>query len=139
MANLRKQKEALVSYFESGCKPAGQLTVGLEVEHFITGADGSPVQFEQIQQVLQALQQTGDVPVVMDGEYWAGLPLSPSPPRTACLRHETAGTESAKRSPGACSLKRSDGMLRCDERHRPPRTETAPGLSVRLKTAGKDS
>ena len=69
----------------------------------------------------------------------AGLPLSPSPPRTACLRHETAGTESAKRSPGACSLKRSDGMLRCDERHRPPRTETAPGLSVRLKTAGKDS
>lgn len=69
----------------------------------------------------------------------AGLPLSPSPPRTACLRHETAGTESTKRSPGACSLKRSDGMLRCDERHRPPRTETAPGLSVRLKTAGNDS
>ena len=53
MANLRKQKEALVSYFEAGCKPVGQLTVGLEVEHFITELDGSPVQFEQVQQVMQ--------------------------------------------------------------------------------------
>ena len=69
MANLRKQKEALVNYFEAGCKPVGKLTVGLEVEHFITGADGSPIDFEQVQQVMKALQQTGDVPVVMDGEY----------------------------------------------------------------------
>ena len=69
MANLRKQKEALVNYFEAGCKPVGKLTVGLEVEHFITGTDGSPVSFEQVQQVMKALQQTGDVPVVMDGEY----------------------------------------------------------------------
>lgn len=69
MANLRRQKEALVNYFEAGCKPAGKMTVGLEVEHFITRADGSPVDFEQIQQVMQALQQTGDVPVVMDGSY----------------------------------------------------------------------
>lgn len=69
LANLRKQKEALVNYFEAGCKPVGKLTVGLEVEHFITGTDGSPVSFEQVQQVMKALQQTGDVPVVMDGEY----------------------------------------------------------------------
>ena len=69
MANLRRQKEALVSYFEAGCKAPGKLTVGLEVEHFMTGTDGSPVSFAQAQQVMQALQQTGDVPVVMDGEY----------------------------------------------------------------------
>lgn len=69
MANLRRQKEALVNYFLAGCKTDGRMTVGLEVEHFITQADGTPVSFEQIQQVMQTLQQSGDVPVVMEGEY----------------------------------------------------------------------
>ena len=47
MANLRRQKEALVAYFEAGCKPQGRMTVGLEVEHFLTSIDGTPASFEQ--------------------------------------------------------------------------------------------
>lgn len=69
MANLRKQKEALVRYFEAGCKPVGKMTIGLEVEHFITKENGNPISFADVQQVMKALQQPGDVSVVMDGEY----------------------------------------------------------------------
>ena len=56
MANLRRQKEALVAYFEAGCKPQGRMTVGLEVEHFLTSIDGTPASFEQAQAVMQALE-----------------------------------------------------------------------------------
>ena len=68
MANLSKQKEAMVGYFRAGCKPEGQLTVGLEVEHFLTHTDGAPAAFEEVQAAMLALQQSGDVPLVQDGE-----------------------------------------------------------------------
>lgn len=69
MANLRKQKEAMVAYFEAGCKPDGKMQLGLEVEHFVTHTDKTPVSFDEISQVMQALQQEGDVPAVQDGVY----------------------------------------------------------------------
>ena len=69
MANLRKQKEAMVSYFAAGCKTDGHMRLGLEVEHFVTREDKGPVDFDTICQVMQTLQQTGDVPVVQDGIY----------------------------------------------------------------------
>ena len=68
MANLSKQKEAMVGYFRAGCKPEGQLTVGLEVEHFLTHTDGAPAAFDEVQAAMLALQQSGDVPLVQDGE-----------------------------------------------------------------------
>lgn len=69
MANLRKQKDALIAYFEAGCKPEGQMRLGLEVEHFVTHTDQSPVVFEEIGQVMRALQQSDDVPVMQDGVF----------------------------------------------------------------------
>ena len=58
----------MVGYFRAGCKPEGQLTVGLEVEHFLTHTDGAPAAFEEVQAAMLALQQSGDVPLVQDGE-----------------------------------------------------------------------
>ena len=58
----------MVGYFRAGCKPEGQLTVGLEVEHFLTHTDGAPAAFGEVQAAMLALQQSGDVPLVQDGE-----------------------------------------------------------------------
>lgn len=68
MANLKKQKDAMVSYFRAGCKPEGKLTLGLEVEHFLTHTNGAPASFAEVQAVLAALCAPGDTPLVQDGE-----------------------------------------------------------------------
>ena len=58
----------MIRYFQDGCKPDGRLSLGLEVEHFITHPDGSPAEFTEVQALLGLLQQSGDVPLVQDGE-----------------------------------------------------------------------
>ena len=69
MSNLPAQKQELVRYFTEGCKPQGKLTLGVEVEHFVTHTDGSPVTFEEVQRVMQEMQGTHDTPVYIDGLY----------------------------------------------------------------------
>lgn len=59
----------MTRYFKKGCKAEGKLTLGLEVEHFITHADGRPVSFEEIQTVMREMQAAGDQPVTIDGLY----------------------------------------------------------------------
>ena len=69
MSNLPAQKQELVRYFTEGCKPQGKLTLGVEVEHFVTHTDGSPVTFEEVQRVMQEMQGAHDTPVYIDGLY----------------------------------------------------------------------
>lgn len=84
MSYLAAQKQEMVRYFRQGCKPEGKLTLGLEVEHFVTHADGRPVSFEEIQAVMQELQGSGDTPVYIDGLYMGysnalyGISLEPA-------------------------------------------------------------
>ena len=83
MSKLDEQKKALVEYFQQGCKPEGKLTLGLEVEHFITHAGGEPVTFAEVQNVMRQMQQPYDTPYMIDGEYmgyatqWYGISLEP--------------------------------------------------------------
>ena len=58
-----------VSYTHLGCEPEGRLTVGLEVEHFITRTDGGPVSFPELQQALRELQRQTDAPIIEDSAY----------------------------------------------------------------------
>ena len=44
LANLQRQIDALTAYFQAGCKQPGALLLGLEVEHFVTRLDGTPVE-----------------------------------------------------------------------------------------------
>ena len=69
MAKLDEQKKVLVEYFQQGCKPEGKLTLGLEVEHFVTHPGGEPVTFDEIQSVMRQMQQPYDTSIVIDGEY----------------------------------------------------------------------
>lgn len=69
MAKLDEQKQALVDYFRRGCKPQGPLTLGLEVEHFLTRAGGEPVMFAEVQSIMRQMQQAQDVPITIDGLY----------------------------------------------------------------------
>lgn len=69
MSYLTAQKQEMTRYFMQGCKAEGKLTLGLEVEHFITHGDGRPVSFEEIQAVMQEMQGAGDQPVYIDGLY----------------------------------------------------------------------
>lgn len=69
MSKLDEQKKALIEYFQQGCKPEGKLTLGLEVEHFITHAGGEPVTFAEVQSVMRQMQQPYDTPILIDGEY----------------------------------------------------------------------
>lgn len=84
MSKLDEQKKALVEYFQQGCKPEGKLTLGLEVEHFITHAGGEPVTFAEVQNVMRQMQQPYDTPYMIDGEYmgyatqWYGISLEPA-------------------------------------------------------------
>lgn len=78
------QKQAVVAYFAHGCKPQGKLTLGLEVEHFITHAGGEPVTFAEIQSVMQQMQGPRDESILIDGLYmgyqtaWYGISLEPA-------------------------------------------------------------
>ena len=45
------------------------MTVGLEVEHFLTSIDGTPASFEQAQAVMQALEEPGARPLMEEGNY----------------------------------------------------------------------
>lgn len=84
MSKLDEQKKALVEYFQQGCKPEGKLTLGLEVEHFITHAGGEPVTFAEVQNVMRQMQQPDDTSYIVDGEYmgyatqWYGISLEPA-------------------------------------------------------------
>lgn len=69
MAKLDEQKKALVEYFSQGCKQEAGLTLGLEVEHFITHAGGEPVTFTEVQSVMRQMQQPYDRPIMIDGLY----------------------------------------------------------------------
>lgn len=69
MSKLEEQKKLLVDYFQQGCKPEGKLTLGLEVEHFITHAGGEPVTFAEVQNVMRQMQQPQDTPIQIDGLY----------------------------------------------------------------------
>ncbi|MDD4851264.1 MAG: glutamate-cysteine ligase family protein [Gemmiger sp.] len=78
------QKEALVQYFRAGCKPDGAFFPGMEVEHFITHADGTPLDFAGVQSLMQAMQQKGGQPIWIDGLYMGynrsayGISLEPA-------------------------------------------------------------
>lgn len=84
MLKSQEQINALVQYFAAGCKPQGKLTLGLEVEHFITHLDGSPVTFPQVQDVMRAMQQPSDRAILIDGLYMGfnneryGISLEPA-------------------------------------------------------------
>lgn len=69
MSKLDEQKKALVEYFQQGCKPEGRLTLGLEVEHFITHPGGEPAAFAEVQSVMRQMQKNDDAPIFIDGEY----------------------------------------------------------------------
>jgi len=84
LSKLEKQKEALVRYFEAGCKKPGPLSFGLEVEHFITHLDGSPAAFAEIQDVMRVMQRQNDEAISIDGIYMGyynssyGISLEPA-------------------------------------------------------------
>lgn len=69
MSKLDEQKKVLAEYFQQGCKPEGKLTLGLEVEHFVTHAGGEAVTFAEVQSVMRQMQQPYDTPILIDGEY----------------------------------------------------------------------
>ena len=69
MAKLEEQIKTMAAYFAAGCEPEGKLTVGVEVEHFITRVDGSPAAFVEVQTALQELQRQADATIIMDSEY----------------------------------------------------------------------
>ena len=69
MAKLDEQIKTMAGYLAAGCEPEGRLTVGLEVEHFITRTDGSPVSFPELQQALRELQRQTDAPIIEDSAY----------------------------------------------------------------------
>ena len=60
MAKLDEQIRTMKGYFEADCEAEGKLSLGLEVEHFVTHSDGRAVTFAQLQAALRDLQQQGD-------------------------------------------------------------------------------
>ena len=78
MAKLDEQIKTLAGYFAADCEAEGRLSLGLEVEHFVTHSDGCAAAFPELQTALQDLQQQGDAPVISDGEYmgFSGTALS---------------------------------------------------------------
>lgn len=69
MAKLDEQIRTMKGYFEADCEAEGKLSLGLEVEHFVTHSDGRAVTFAQLQAALRDLQQQGDAPVISESEY----------------------------------------------------------------------
>ena len=49
MAKLDEQIRTMKGYFEADCEVEGKLSLGLEVEHFVTHSDGRAVTFAQLQ------------------------------------------------------------------------------------------
>ena len=62
MAKLDEQIRTMKGYFEADCEAEGKLSLGLEVEHFVTHSDGRAVTFAQLQAALRDLQQQGGCP-----------------------------------------------------------------------------
>lgn len=73
MAKLDEQIRTMKGYFEADCEAEGKLSLGLEVEHFVTHSDGRAVTFAQLQAALRDLQQQGDAPVISESEYLASV------------------------------------------------------------------
>lgn len=75
MAKLDEQIRTMAGYFAADCEPDGKLTIGLEVEHFLTHSDGRAPELVQVQAALQDMQQQDDAPVIIDSEYmgYSGL------------------------------------------------------------------
>lgn len=69
MSKLQEQQNAMIEYFEGGCKPEKRLAFGLEVEHFVTRTNGVSVNFEEIQQILLAMQKQNESAIWSDGLY----------------------------------------------------------------------
>ena len=69
LANLQRQIDALTAYFQAGCKQPGALLLGLEVEHFVTRLDGTPVEYDRIKYSISSLQRAGDDPIYEEGIY----------------------------------------------------------------------
>ncbi len=69
MAKLDEQIKTVAGYFAADCEPEGRLTLGLEVEHFLTLSDGRAPEFAPVQAALQDMQGQGDAPVIADGTY----------------------------------------------------------------------
>ena len=69
MAKLDEQIRTMAGYFAADCEPDGKLTIGLEVEHFLTHSDGRAPELVQVQAALQDMQQQDDAPVIIDSEY----------------------------------------------------------------------
>lgn len=55
MAKLDEQIRTMKGYFEADCEAEGKLSLGLEVEHFVTHSDGRAVTFAQLQEALREL------------------------------------------------------------------------------------
>ena len=69
MAKLDEQIRMMAGYFAADCEPEGRLTIGLEVEHFLTGPDGRAAEPAAAQAALQELQGQGDAPIIIDSTY----------------------------------------------------------------------
>lgn len=68
MANLQRQIDALVAYFQDSCARTGTLPVTLDIEHFVTRLDGTPVDYAQLAQVIYSMQGN-DEPLQEDNLY----------------------------------------------------------------------
>lgn len=71
MANLQRQIDTMAQYLAEACQPAGNTSVILEIEHFVTRLDGTPAAYEQLADVLRAVQGT-DEPLIRENAFYAG-------------------------------------------------------------------
>ena len=62
MAKLDEQIRTMKGYFEADCEVEGKLSLGLEVEHFVTHSDGRAVTFAQLQAALAGSAAAGGLP-----------------------------------------------------------------------------
>ena len=69
MAKQEQQQQALVEYFAQGCKAEGCLRLGLEAEHFVTHEDGEPLSFEEVQELMHAMQPEEAQELLVDQLY----------------------------------------------------------------------
>ena len=78
MAKLDEQIKTLAGYFAADCEGEERLSLGVEVEHFVTKSDGRAAAFPEVQAALQELQQQGNAPVIVDSAYmgFSGAALS---------------------------------------------------------------
>ena len=105
MAKLDEQIRTMKGYFEADCEAEGKLSLGLEVEHFVTHSDGRAVTFAQLQAALRDLQQQGDAPVISESEYLGFRAPALSaviPPSTRADRRQPASGTAAGKTGWSC-------------------------------------